>query len=535
MRFLYLIILFICWELNLTGQTQVDIQEGTISYITSQSIYVKFESTENIEVGDTLFFKKNGTLLPVLEVKNLSSISCVCAPIGTPDLNVSDIIISNKKPALIPTEVIASKTKDTIATSETVADTILEEKITPKELEQDISGRLSVASYSNFSNSKAGNSQRMRYTFSMRANNISGSKLSIESYMSFVHSNKNWDEVKANVFNGLKIYNLAVKYDFNESTKLLIGRKINPKLSSVGAIDGLQFEKKFNSISLGTFIGSRPDYQDYSINLNLFQFGVYGAHEQKVKNGFIQSTLGFIEQDNHSKTDRRFLYFQHINSIVKNLYFFGSAEMDLYKKVNEKEENIFNLSNLYLSLRYRFIRQLSLSVSYSARQNIIYYETYKDFLERLLETETLQGWRIQVNYRPIKFLSLGVNTGYRFRKDDPKPSKNLYGYLTYSRIPGLNAAVTVSATLLETAYLSGKIYSLGMSRDLIPGKVNAGVKYRYIDYLYLNTETHMIQNLGEINLSWRIARKFSLSLYYEGTFEKQYTFNRIYANLSFRF
>ncbi len=153
----------------------------------------------------------------------------------------------------------------------------------------------------------------------------------------------------------------------------------------------------------------------------------------------------------------------------------------------------------------------------------------------MLETETLQGWRFQVNYRPIKFLSLGVNTGYRFRKDDPKPSKNLYGYLTYSRIPGLNAAVTVSATLLETAYLSGKIYSLGMSRDLIPGKVNAGVKYRYIDYSYLNTETPMIQNLGEINLSWRIARKFSLSLYYEGTFEKQYTFNRIYANLSFRF
>ncbi len=363
MRFLYLIILFICWELSLTGQTQVDIQEGTISYITSQSIYVKFESTENIEVGDTLFFRKNGTLLPVLEVKNLSSISCVCVPIGTPDLNVSDIIISNKKPAPIPAEVIASKTNDTIATSVTVADTILEEKITPKELEQDISGRLSVASYSNFSNSQAGNSQRMRYTFSMRANNISGSKLSVESYMSFVHSNKNWEEVKANVFNGLKIYNLAVKYDFNESTKLLIGRKINPKLSSVGAIDGLQFEKKFNSITLGTFIGSRPDYQDYSINLNLFQFGVYGAHEQKVKNGFIQSTLGFIEQDNHSKTDRRFLYFQHINSIVKNLYFFGSAEMDLYKKVNEKQENIFNLSNIYLSLRYRFIRKLSLSVS----------------------------------------------------------------------------------------------------------------------------------------------------------------------------
>jgi len=535
MRYIFLTIICALCVLSLSGQTQSEIEEGSISYITSQSVYVKFESTDKLKIGDTLFIKKNDDLQPVLLVKNLSSISCVCTPIGSLELKVADIILSYNTPAPSPVEIIPAITKDTIPKTATETDTISTEQEIPKDRDQDIGGRLSVASYSNFSNSPAGNSQRMRYTFSLRANHINGSKLSVESYMSFINSNKNWDEVKDNIFNGLKIYNLAVKYDFNESTKLLLGRKINPRLSSVGAIDGLQFEKKFNSITLGTFIGSRPDYQDYSVNLKLFQVGVYAGHEQKVKNGFIQSTLGFIEQDNHSKTDRRFLYFQHINSIVKNLYFFGSAEMDLYKKVNEKQENIFNLSNIYLSLRYRFIRKLSLTVSYSARQNIIYYETYKDFLERLLETETLQGWRVQVNYRPIKFLSVGVNTGYRFRKDDIKPSKNLYGYISYSRIPGLDVASTISVTVLETAYLTGKIYSLGFTRDIIQGKVNAGIKYRYVDYLYTNTEMPMVQNLGEINLSWRIARKFSLSLFYEGTFEKQYTFNRIYANLSYRF
>jgi hypothetical protein len=249
----------------------------------------------------------------------------------------------------------------------------------------------------------------------------------------------------------------------------------------------------------------------------------------------MQSTLGFIEQKNQSKTDRRFLYFQHINSLVKNLYFFGSAEMDLYKVVDGQAENTFNLTNLYLSLRYRVIRQLSLALSYSARQNIIYYETYKDFVERLLESETLQGWRFQINYRPVKNLSLGVTAGYRFRKEDPKPSQNLYAYMTYSRIPGLNAAVTFSATLLETSYISGNIYSLGLTRELVPGKLNGGLKYRYVDYLYTNSETTQIQNIGEANLTWRIYKKLSLSVYYEGTFEKQFNFNRIYVNLSQRF
>ena len=181
------------------------------------------------------------------------------------------------------------------------------------------------------------------------------------------------------------------------------------------------------------------------------------------------------------------------------------------------------------------IKQLSVSLSYSARNNIIYYETYKNFIDRILESETLQGWRVQLNYRPIKYLSIGVNGGYRFRKNDPKPSRNLYGYVTYSRVPGINAAVTLSATVLETSYLSGNIYSLGLSRDLIPGKLSGGFNYRMVDYKFLNAEMDLPQHIGDVNLHWRIYKKLSLSVNYEGTFESERTYNRVYVNLSQRF
>lgn len=535
MRYVLSFILFTFCVSDLFGQAQIPSEEGKISYLTSRSVYVKFESTDNIEINDTLYVKQAGSLIPILVVKNLSSISCVCTPITSQNLKVSDVVNTKPKTKNLPTEVFIAATVDTIPLAAEATDSITDESMNEKELKQDINGRITIASYSNFSNSPASSLQRMRYTFSLKANNISDSKLSAETYLSFVHSNKNWDEVKSNIFNGLKVYNLALKYDFNETTHLLLGRKINTKLSSVSAIDGLQFEKKLKSFSLGAFVGSRPDYYDYSINLNLFQYGIYAGHEHKAKNGFMESTFGFIEQNNHSKTDRRFLYLQHVNSLIKNLYFFGSAEMDVYKVVNDNPESTFNLTNLYLSLRYRVIKQLSLSLSYSARQNIIYYETYKDFLERLLESETLQGWRFQIKYRPVKNLSLGINTGYRSRPDDPKASKNLYGYITYSRVPGLNAAVSFSVTLLETTYISGNIYSLGLTRDLVPGKLYGGIKYRYVDYLYTSSETTQIQNIGEANVTWRIYKKLSLSVFYEGTFEKQFNFNRIYVSLSQRF
>ncbi len=180
-----------------------------------------------------------------------------------------------------------------------------------------------------------------------------------------------------------------------------------------------------------------------------------------------------------------------------------------------------------------------MSFSYSARQNIIYYETFKltylDYIDRLLESQTLQGYRLMVNYRPVKNLSLGVKAGYRYRTNDPEPTKDLYGYMTYSRIPGINASATLSVTILESSYMTGNIYSLGLNRDLIPGKVSAGVNYRYVDYNFRNAETPLVQNIGEINLTWRIVKKLSFSIYYEGTFEKEVTFSRIYANLGYRF
>ena len=55
---------------------------GKISYISSQNIYVKFELTENIQIGDTLYLKKESTFIPILVVLNQSSTSCVCRPIS---------------------------------------------------------------------------------------------------------------------------------------------------------------------------------------------------------------------------------------------------------------------------------------------------------------------------------------------------------------------------------------------------------------------------------------------------------------------
>ncbi len=535
------VLLLLLLGLNLKGQTLGDAKEGTISYITTQNIYVKFQSTENISAGDTLFILQNSKMLPVMIVKDISSISCVCSSITAKKLSLADNIVT--RPKIIPPKKKPEVLVIPIVQPVQVADTGTVNKGLPKELKQSISGRISVSAYSNFSN-MSDFSQRMRYNFSLNAQNIGGSKLSGETYISFTHKINEWSEVKNNIYNGLKIYSLSLSYAFNKSNSVSAGRKVNPMLSSVGAIDGIQYDAKLKSFRAGIFAGTRPDYMDYSFNAQLLQYGAYIGHDHSnKKGGNTQTSMAFIEQMNNGNIDRRFAYLQHSNSLLTNLYFFGSVEFDLYNQVRNistvdttySQDNTPSLSNLYVSLRYRVIKQLSLSISYSNRQNIIYYETYKSIVDQLLAASTMQGYMFQVNYRPGKKLSFGANAGYRFSKTDPIPSKNLYTYMTYSNLPWINASVTLSATLMKTSYINGNIYSLGLSRDIVPGILSGGIGYRYVDYKFVNSETPLIQNMAEMDLTWRIMKKLSFSLNYEGTFETGRNYDRIYVNLTQRF
>jgi len=531
-----ILLLFLCLaETIVLGQEPL---EGRVTYITSQHVYVRFSSTEGLTDGDTLFMQGTRGEVPVLVILSHSSSSCVCEPLGVRDFKVSDPILGRPK-QLEPAVPVAAPVAVPVAAPEEVREKPAADSVEWDRggtvREQEIAGRFSVSSYTYLKNQQTDGTQRMRYAFSMAARNIAGSGLTLETYTTFSHTLNQWDVIRENIFNGLKIYNLSASYAFRNSMLLTAGRRINPKLSSVGAIDGLQFEKGFGSLSAGVIAGFRPDYQNYGINTGLFQYGAYLTHQYKGTGGSMHNTLAYIEQRNGGATDRRFIYFQHSNSLVSNLWLFGSVEADLYQKVGDSRQTVFNLYNTYVNVRYRVVRPLTLSLSYSARNNLIYYEAYKDFLDRLLDEKTLQGWRFRVNYRPIPYLYLGAHAAYRYRKDDPVPTKNVHGYATYTMIPYIGASVTATVTWMQSAYLDGMIYGVGIGRELLKGKLHAELKYNYVDYTYRSSEMGIAQHVGEAGLSWAVYRKLYLSVHYEGTFEESLGYHRIFASLSQRF
>jgi hypothetical protein len=176
-----------------------------------------------------------------------------------------------------------------------------------------------------------------------------------------------------------------------------------------------------------------------------------------------------------------------------------------------------------------------MSISYDARKNIYYFETFKSQIDSILDRETRQGFRFNTNLRPFKYVVFGNSIGYRFQKSDLIPTMNANAFLTYSQIPAIKVSATINAIALKTNYVSGMIYGLSLSRDFLSGKIYSTLEYRKVNYQFTYSPNPLLQNVLQLSLSCRVAKKLMVSIDLEATFEKDNNYGRMFINLSKHF
>ena len=494
------------------GQSKTEQIEGKITYVTSNNVYVKFQNTENIGIGDTLRLSDNNGLKPCLKVIHKSSTSCVCAVINNCDVKIGDqlyyqaMIPTNEKKPIEKIPVVTGNNQDSVSEPEIYVKPFYRE---------DIRGRISVASYSNLS-SVYDDRHRLMYRFFLNASHIKNSKVSLDIYMNYRQNfipQENSSTVNTNTFN---LYNLAVKYDIDTSFSITLGRKINNNASSLGSIDGLQVEKYFGHFYLGALVGSRPDIYTYDFNPDLFQYGGFIGIISRKNALYSQTTLGAIEQNNNGNVDRRYVYFQHSSTLFQKLNIFSSSEMDFYNKVNGETTNDIRLTNLFVSAGYRFSRKVKFTVSYDTRKRTLYYETYKNDIEQLMQDdENRQGIRFRLNVNPIKYLISGISFARRFQASGENKSYNIYGYIGLSKLPLVSGRFVVSMNQNTSLYLINQSVSFRYSRIFFKNKLNADFYARIVDYKYLVGDTRIKQNYYGTGFSYNIDRNLVISIFAE--------------------
>lgn len=530
-----LVLILIIFSLSLFSQGTATTLKGKVSFVTPQSVYVKFQSTSALNEGDTLFVNTGGKQVPALVIINKSSVSCVCRPLtSTPLQQSQELVAKIKSVKSNASETTVTKEKQAVGTvAKQKTDTVAYSKAKSKAVSH-INGSISAYSYNYLSKNGSDNFQ-LKYSYVLNAVNIGNSRFSIDNYVTFRHKPGDWSKVKDDPFSALKIYNLAFRYDKENNIHLSLGRAFNQRVSSLGANDGLQVEKNIGQFSVGVIGGTRPDYLNYFFNKDLLQYGGYLAFDTKANNFMTGTTVAFINQMNKGKTDRRYLYFQHSGSYGDHFYFFGTGEFDMYSLLKGEKKNNLDITSIYFSLRYRAGSNLSFTASYDQRKNIIFYETYKSLLDSVIQNEKRQSFRLQTNIRLAKNITLGLEGGYRFLKTDTKPSRNISGYLTMFQIAPLGLTFMLNGTWLESSFLTGTIAGAGIMRDFFQGKLQLNAGYRYQKYKLSESTSPILQNVAEAGIYVQAAPKLSFSVNYEGSFEKTNNFNSIFLQLRKRF
>ena len=575
-----------------TGQGEQTWLEGKVSFLTSTNIYVKFASTDQIQPGDTLYARDGESYVPCITVNNKSSTSCVGSPISDCRPEKGALLFARVAPAEekgsdrptagpgreksarrakdkevdsgVPVEPAArdssSRQNDDVterqADEEGRADdpdAQIDEALLPDEapgpsrggrkqrVEKPIKreryrAMISLANYSSFSDSY-NNHHRSMARVSFDAEHINETGWSLEAYGNYRRNQKVAKEPgNGSVEDFYRVYNLALHYEADSNYQFSVGRKINRRASSLGAIDGLQGEKQLGDFFIGAIAGFRPDLFTYKINTKLFEYGVYGGFSNYRGSLRGESTLGLLEQQNAGEVDRRYLYAQHHSTLGRDLYLFGSAELDLYARVNDRTTVKPRLTNLFVSARYRFSRKADLTLSYDSRRQIIFYETLQTEVERLLaDDEARQGLRLRLNYRPARLISTGLSLSRRFQTSMQNPSDNLNGYINHSRLPYLGGRLSLNANVNRSAYLISRIASFRYARDIVKKYLDGELYYRHVAYQYRTNDLALQQSYLGASLQYRISHTLALSVLYEFSKQKTADNHRLNTRLIKRF
>lgn len=503
-----------------------EIREGEITYISAKNIYVKIDDAGGVKIGDTLFIKDREKLIPAVKIEYLSSRSVAGAKIDKTEFKIGD-----KLYAIISLQEISTSKNDSLAERTSLLLREDAKKFTNKTSDKNLwKGRTSVQSISSYSNVNSDEKlHSTRATISLNYDDVHENNFEGNLYGSFVRNPSTSKK------NNLKIYDLNAVYEFDSLSKLTAGRFINTNLSAAGNVDGISFERKISNYAAGIFIGSRPALMDYGYDFNLFQAGVFASRIDTFQNYNANTSLALINQTNKFKTDRRFLTLQHTNDLVPNSFLYFLSEVDLYENIFTSKGTTFRLSGLHATLRTNFSRAITTSISYDARKNIYYYESFKTYLDSNYSDLTRQTLRLGITLRLIDQLFINLNGSYGKRTGESKAANNFYMLVSYTDVPLIHSAVSVSINFINNIYSSSTISGVRVYRDFFNGLLTTSMNYRRVNYEFTFSSNTLTQNILSSDVAIMLPLGLYLSFNYEGIFQGVTTFNRLFIDLTKRF
>lgn len=484
---------------------------GEVTFLSSQYVYIKFNSTELINSGDTLFLLNNSKAIAIVKYKSSTSVACQkIGPLNKGDTLFAFVDLKNDDEKI---QVDSLNQTDAIKVDQKVGIFNIESRIVPQKT---YNLRMSFQSYGDLKDFD--NTNRYRYSFNYQKGNFLSKKLNFETYF-ILNYNRNRLSAKKDIKDILKIYALNFDYLLSENHKLTFGRSLNDYIYAIGSHDGLQYIYNSYKNTFGLIIGSRPDYTNYWFQPKLLQAGFFYNRRDSIDSKSLDNTIGFIEQRNNFKLDRRYIYLQHRNDLVPLTNFFISSEIDFFLVNKGKISKKINLSSLFTLITFRPYRILSLNMSYDSRRNIYYLESFKNTIDTLIENELRQGFRVTALFRPFSLLFINLQYSRREIRKDKRATSNIGTTIGFNNLPLIQTNISLNYYKYLTSFIEGKNYSVYVNKNLFDDLLLTG-NFRLYKFTQTQSGLIFIDKYVEIGLFTNLFKNLSISFNFEQKLNK---------------
>ncbi len=510
-------------------------QTGVVSYVSKESVYVRFNSTSEIRLGDTLF--QFGSRKPVLIVSKKSSISTINTRIGSTNLLIGDSILFFAKIQTLKTilkkeeNLILRDGKNQIIRS---ADSVVRKSI-PQETTTKSwlwHGNNSITSrYNQTLGSEANRGMNQQYgRFHVRgAKNDSLNSLAVHlsgNYQQFSSSFRSSEAPKAG---RLYLNQAEIQWRPNSALEFRLGRGFQNGLSSMGALDAARVSYKKYQLQLEAVGGFAPNFRTHQFSTENLAYGLSLKTEQYKKTIKWDASLGWIDQYSQGQIDRRLMLLQ--GSIFnKKSYAYFLIENDFTQGINESR-----VQSTYVSMQHRWNSKWNSFFSYDTRTPWIYWRSYDQLtIDDLMEREAQRGFRVRLNYKSSKNINWGFQSTVRttnFKKDMMLLGVNVTRSNLFWRGSSLSYRLNLADynSLWQNAqqiirwsmYKQNQQFSMYYRSNLYSRRIELGSIFN--------------QNSAGLQYSFPLKKGYELDAFFEYNFQQQQQHLFCYLTLNKRF
>jgi hypothetical protein len=431
------------------GQVKAPLQcVVTVSYVTSQTVYLDGGRNRYITVGDTGVVYRRGVSSGRLVIIGLSSSSASARLVQPSDSAfVGDTVVVALAHQVARAPDAAGKANDELRLSGQKT----------RSGQSPTHGRIGFQ-YTSMGE-RGGNSifSRPSIVGYLSSHPIAGSSLAFTVHGRVDGSFGSTSGLWAGSATTMRVFDLSLSLDDpRQWYGFSVGRISSAYVGGLGLFDGIQLLTRIGSFAFGGVGGFQPDYRTSGFNTQI----------QKVA-GFVNytwpalastrggSTLAYGQQLLHGMLDRDFLFLQNTMSISNSLYLFQSTEVDLHRKDGSGRKGDFRLTNTYLTVSYQALDWLNMNLGYDATRRIEFLETDKNLLDSLLDRDVRQGFRSSILFRLPMNISATLLGGYRFPAGGQPAGHSAGSGLRVTDVAGSGVSADAQYMRVRSPYTEG--------------------------------------------------------------------------------